>query len=244
MTIMSIITANWSVPNAVTALTTTRYGGVSKQPFNSLNLGMHVDDTPSDVIENRRRLKSHLNLPGDPIWLNQTHSTKIFRLIESSQTINSECDGVITRHKGVVCAVMTADCLPLFLSRRDGCEVAVLHVGWRGLAQGIIEKGVAMFDCPATDLVGWAGPSISMRHFEIGLEVKEQLGGSETAYSEPHGLNKCYANMYELTRERLENCGMTEFTHSNYCTFEDSELFFSFRRSQITGRMASLIWIS
>ncbi len=240
---LQFIKPDWTVANNVKSLTTTRLGGFSHPPFDSLNLGLHVDDDIEKVSRNRKLLVEQLNLPNEPVWLNQTHSTNVIHLNESNIPHNKPYDGAITEEKGVVCAVMTADCLPLFLSNQDGTQVGVLHVGWRGLADGIIEKGVAMFSCLPENLITWAGPSISVSNFEIGLEVKEKLGGTEQAYTESNNKNKCYADMYELTKQRLSDCGVNNYRFSDYCTYNDDQLFYSYRREQITGRMVSLIWI-
>lgn len=234
---------NWSAPSCVKTLISTRLGGVSKAPFDSLNVGAHVNDQNAAVLANRRLLFETAGLPNQPVWLNQVHSTDIVQLQSELQNQTLTYDGAFTSEKNVVCAVMTADCLPLFLCDKSGSQVALLHAGWRGLADGIIEKGVALFNQKPQNIIAWAGPCISVDHFEIGIEVREQLGGSDSAYR-PSSINsKCYADLYQLAGERLARVGVTNYSHSDYCSFKDEALFFSHRRDQSTGRMVSLIWI-
>lgn len=250
---MLVETPKWTVPEHVKALTTTRLGGVSGAPFDSLNLGDHVQDNPDDVAQNRRRLISELALPNEPIWLSQVHGTLVHKVGEVHK-VGDELslgqteqrligDGATTSQASIVCAVLTADCLPLFLSDRKGHRVAAVHVGWRGLADGIIEVAVSAFDAVPSDIVAWAGPCISAEHFEIGTEVRSALGGSDAAYRESANQGKLLANLYKLAGERLAALGVTDYGHSSACTFADSEAFFSYRRDGQCGRMASLIWM-
>ncbi|MBX2849308.1 MAG: peptidoglycan editing factor PgeF [Acidiferrobacterales bacterium] len=239
---------DWAAPNNVKALVTTRLGGVSKPPFDSFNLAMHVDDDVDNVITNRQNLSERANLPEEPFWLNQVHGTDIVNLDDFSDTdmkSNSDLafDGSITTRSNRVCAIMTADCLPLFLCDLNGAQVAVLHVGWRGLANGIIENGIQSFKASAEHILAWAGPCISVNHFEVGVEVRQKLRGSDECYQPSESdRSKVFANLYRLTGERLANLGVSEFRHSNLCTFNDQELFFSYRRYHTTGRVGSIIW--
>ena len=249
MTEIQFINADWNAPEQVKTLVTTRTGGVSKAPFDSLNLGLHVNDVDEHVQTNRQKLIDIGELPSEPVWLNQVHGIDIIELKGKKSVTPPVCDGVYTQQKSTVCAVMTADCLPLFLTNTKGDRVALLHAGWRGLANGIIEKGVALL-CDSGDtketpnnLVAWAGPCISINNFEIGNEVKEQLHGPDYAYKPSLQTNKHYADLYQLTGERLSRVGVNNYTHSQYCSFTDEHLFFSHRRDKKTGRMASLIWI-
>ena len=238
----STIQAKWSAPRNVVAFTTTRYRGVSKPPFGSFNLGDHVGDDIAAVQSNRLSLATDCGLPAEPCWLTQTHSTKV-------QTINANlpgtvADGAVTDIAGIVCAVLTADCLPLFLSNNNGTRVAVVHAGWQGLADGIIEQGVMAMGGSVEQLHAWAGPTIGVNHFEIGNEVRAQLGGSDLAYRNSPNAGKCFANLYQLARERLQAVGVNNYTHSENCTFADADQFFSHRRDQTTGRMASIIYFT
>lgn len=240
---VKFISPEWNAPNNVKALITTRLGGVSASPYGEFNLGMHVGDANDAVIKNRQILTKAAELPTQPAWLNQTHSTKVVKLTANSAIGDLDCDGAMTQTRGIVCAVMTADCLPLFLSSEDGKQVALLHVGWRGLADGIIQNGVNLFECATSQIIAWAGPCISRAHFEIGEEVKCLLGGAELAYKKSKKRDKFYADMFVLTGEVLAQCGVNQYSYSRSCTFRDEELFYSYRRDQVTGRMASLIWI-
>lgn len=240
---LMFITPDWSVPSCVKALTSTRKGGSSQPPFDSLNVGLHVNDRSEDVIANRIRLTGTAKVPNEPVWLNQIHSSVVIELGHNKFDCILDCDGSVTKQRNTVCAIMTADCLPLFICNTSGDQVGLLHVGWRGLAEGIIEKGIQLFDDLPCNLITWAGPCISLEHFEVGEEVRDQLGGSDDAYSQSSKEGKVYANLYQLTCERLAALGVTTFSHSQHCTYRDDALFFSHRRDKQTGRMVSLIWI-
>lgn len=239
---MQVIAANWQAPRQIQAITTTRLGGISQPPFNSLNIGDHVNDQPDAVKHNRQLLADYLELPSKPSWLKQTHSTNVFALTKPLDDA-VEADGAFTAEKGIVCAVLTADCLPLFITNQQGTKVAILHAGWRGLADGIIEKGIAMFQQDGNELMAYAGPCISIEAFEIGAEVKGQLGGSEHCYRNSEKEGHFYADLVELSRLRCMELGLTQFTSKGNCTFNDNDTLFSYRRDGVTGRMASLIWI-
>ena len=204
-----------------------------------MNLGMHVGDDEQRVIANRKKLKSELNLAHEPAWLEQVHSTNV---VSADATISSTADGAYSKKQQTACVVMTADCLPLLLTNVAGDQVAAIHAGWRGMANGIIEKAVALFDCPPTEVLAWAGPCIGPRNFEIGDEVKVQLGGPESAYKNIKN-NKLLANLYVLCGARLSALGVLNYSHSEACTYSDDQRFFSYRRDGQCGRMATLIWI-
>lgn len=151
-------------------------------------------------------------------------------------------DGSITREQEVVCAVMTADCLPLLLCDVHGTQAAAVHAGWRGMADGIIENAISKFDCQAEDIIAWAGPCIGPSKFEIGLEVQQQLGGLSSHYQETSN-GKVLANLYAICGFKLATLGVKNYSHSAACTYSDSRHFYSYRRDGQCGRMASLIWI-
>lgn len=240
---MKFIDANWGVPKHVKALTTTRIGGVSENKYTSLNVGNHVSDEHENVQQNRQLLKNELQLSAEPSWLNQQHTINVVDGIElRNGNTNQACDGIYTNEPNIVCAIMTADCLPLFICNQSGTEIALLHVGWRGLADGIIEQGLRKFKAPANELIAWAGPAISQKHFEIGAECKQLLGGSEKYYRSSERVGYYYADLYGLVGEHLTNLDIT-YTHSQYCTYDDDELFYSYRRDGISGRMVSLLWL-
>ena len=239
--------ANWIAPEQVRAFTTTIHGGVSSGVYASMNLGDHVNDDLTLVRQNRQIIKEYLRLPNEPVWLNQVHSVEVVSADSSLQSPKKKvADGSYTSKPGVVCAVLTADCLPLFLSTTDGDRVAVVHAGWRGLADGIIEQGVDALDCASDKVVAWAGPCIGPDSFEIGDEVRQALGGSDRAYKASINTTqsnpKWLANLYQLAAERLCNIGVKNYTHSKVCTYKDRD-YFSYRRTGQCGRMASFIWI-
>jgi len=242
--------ANWSAPKHVKALTTTIHGGVSHGVYQSLNLGLHVNDNAEQVVQNRSLLRQQLNLPSSPVWLNQVHGIDVVELTSSaniSEEPFADADGSYTHEKNTVCAVLTADCLPVFLTNKVGDRVAAVHAGWRGLAGGIVEKGVEKLACSVDDIIAWAGPCIGPNAYEVGDEVRQQLGGPDSAYTESGntsvGQIKWYADLYSLTQARLAKIGVNSFTHSCACTFTDKDDFFSYRRTGQCGRMASLVWI-
>lgn len=256
---IELVRPDWPAANHVTAFTTTRPGGFSAGAYESLNLGTHVADSLAAVGSNRDLLVKEMDLPATPIWLQQTHSTTVLSLDEHKTSALDQplpADGAVTSKPGQLCVVLTADCMPLFLCNRAGTQVAVLHAGWRGMADGIIEHGVDMFDDPPQDLLAWAGPTISSRHFEVGLEVKQQLGGSESCYRPSEREQACYADLYKLAGERLLALDVGYYGHSDLCTYAHAKQFYSHRRAQHseeqqavrqagrqTGRMASIIYL-
>ena len=250
---LAVIAPGWSAPDSVVAFTTTRRGGFSSAHFGSLNLAEHVGDEAVLVRKNRDLLVSQTNLPGQPLWLNQTHSTRILdlqhqlpltpqELQHEQPQLAQDADGAVTSLRGLVCCVMTADCMPLFVCTRLGTKVGVIHAGWRGMADGIIEQAVAQLDESPEQIMAWAGPTISGSNFEIGNEVREQLGGSDRSYSESPNQGKCFADLYRLAGERLKLLGIHSYGYEEICTYADKLRFFSHRRDQSTGRMASIIY--
>lgn len=240
------ITPHWPAPPGVNALTTLRTAGVSDAPYESLNLATHVDDDELAVRENRRRLVSGLQLPAEPVWLRQVHGCGIVDAADAA--VGCEADGARTARSEVVCAVLTADCLPVFLCNRVGTEVAVLHAGWRGLAAGVIESGIAALESSPRHLVAGFGPAIGPRRFEIGAEVRECLLESDpysgAAFTACANIGHWMADLYRLAELRLARAGVTVTpVPAQYpCTYEQSDRYFSYRRSGRCGRMASLIW--
>ncbi len=237
---MRLITPNWNAPEHVKAVSTTRAGGVSRAPFDQLNLGTHVQDEPAAVRANRESLKQSLSLAVEPLWLEQTHSIDVVKHADQQAVIMA--DGSYTDTPNKVCVVMTADCLPLLLTNKQGDRVAAVHAGWRGMADGIIEQAVAKLGDDPQQIIAWAGPCIGVGAFEVGMEVKQQLGGPNDAYQPHSNPNKVYANLTRLAQHRLSQLGVDAFFSNGHCTFNDSERFFSYRRDGQTGRMATLIW--
>lgn len=238
---IDVIAADWAASPHVCAFTTTRGGGVSQPPFDSLNLAAHVEDDPAAVEGNRERVRRQYNLPGEPVWLNQVHGTDIVRAENCDP--GHVADGSFTARAGVVCAVLSADCVPLFLCSADGTRVGLFHVGWRGLVQGIVGSASMLF---ATGATAWLGPSIGVDVFEIGDEVKsaiEQGVHADQTCFIPSGDGKWRADLYGLVAGELRRYGIPCSYDTALCTYVDSARFFSYRRAAICGRMASLIWI-
>ncbi len=239
---MKLITPDWQVPHNIKAYSTTRIGGASEGKYKGLNLGMHVGDDSSLVEKNRQLLCEKAMLPAPPVWLNQTHSNIVVELQRSSPKL-IDADGATTLTSGVVCSVMTADCLPLLLTDIKGSRVAAVHAGWRGLADGVIENALKMFSFP---VIAWLGPAIGCKAFEVGQELYDlfvshsYLAKAAFTYI---GDGKYLADINKLAIQRLNEAGVTDIYSSGKCTFEDSENFYSYRRDGITGRQASLIWI-
>lgn len=232
---------DWPAPAGVKSCVTTRAGGVSLAPFDSLNLGDHVDDNPVAVAENRRRLTDHFAI--QPAWLQQVHGVVV---AHADPAVVATADASWTATPGIACAAMTADCLPVLFCDRAGSRVAAAHAGWRGLAAGVLE---ATLDClgvePANVLV-WLGPAIGPQAFEVGGEVREafmaQHPQSEQAFVPSHNAGKYLADIYQLARVRLAARGITAVYGGGFCTVTDPR-FFSYRRAPRTGRFASLIWL-
>ena len=223
------------------ALITTRHGGVSSGKFASLNLSMRVGDDPRCVARNRAILRACL--PAEPAWVKQAHGTAVIDATRA--TPDAEADGVVTQSPGKVCAVMTADCLPVLLSDRAGKSVGIAHAGWRGLAGGIVENVVQAMGVPSRDIIAYIGPGIGARRYEVGEDVRRAFVDTDPAAAKsfaPRQDGKYLADLYGLARQRLAAAGVAGIHGGGFCTASE-ERFFSFRRDQTTGRMASLIWL-
>ena len=248
----SFIIPEWPAPANVRAVVTTRVGGVSVAPFDSFNLAFHVNDNAVAVVENRRKLLTALNeiAPcGPPQWLQQVHGTEVVDAFSEpkirAQNV-PEADAVTTTHRGLPCVVMTADCLPVFFSDRNGNRVAVAHAGWRGLCNGILENTLARFTNPA-EVMCWLGPAIGANAFEVGADVRDafmKVDKSAASAFVAKANGKYYADIYELARQRLVKAGIGMISGGEMCTVSDGERFYSYRREQTTGRMASIIWLA
>ncbi len=252
---MSFIFPQWPAHESVRALVSTRSGGVSNAPFDSLNLGDHVGDSIENVQANRALFSS--NLPSEPLWLRQTHGTVVstpqIRKSIQEQVINA--DAAVTNLPGEVLVVMTADCLPVLFANPSGTAVGVAHAGWRGLCAGILENTVAELrtisdDESVNNLMAWLGPAIGPEKFEVGQDVVDAfkdvgLPLPKNAFEEiPNKKGKYLADIYQLARGRLEACGVKTIFGGEFCTVKDSARFFSYRRDGETGRFATAIWIS
>ncbi|WP_133138662.1 peptidoglycan editing factor PgeF [Legionella genomosp. 1] len=238
---MTYLQANWNAAANVRAVTTTRLQGFSQHPFDKNNLGQHVGDNPEHVQANRASLVDSLKLPADPEWLEQTHSTDCV-IVE--QDNNRQADAAITRSNQRVLAIMTADCLPILLSNTQGDEVAAIHAGWRGLANGIIENTLAKMTSKPQDLIAWVGPAICQSCYQTGPEVYDCF---LTQYLFAHDCfladdSKWRANLSAIAEKILAHHHVAQIAQSNVCTFEQKNEFYSYRRAAQTGRMATLVW--
>ncbi len=241
---MSLIYPQWSAPAGVSACSTTRTGGVSAAPWDSFNLGDHVGDASDRVQANRERLVMQAAMPAMPVWLEQVHGSRVIELT-GEQPSCRRADAAWTCKPGVVCAVMTADCLPVLFTSVSGKQVAAAHAGWRGLCGGILEATVAAFRCPPEEVIAWLGPAIGPGAFEVGPEVRTAFiaqNMSDEGAFRPAG-EKYYADIWQLARGRLKRMGVRHISGGGLCTHSAGEQFFSFRRDGVTGRMASLIWL-
>lgn len=233
-----LILPNWNVPKQVKAFSTTRVGGVSSTPFDSLNLALHVNDKPDDVLCNRAMLP----VPETPFWLNQVHGQCV---IEHPSECNfvPDADGSYSTASNRVCAIMTADCLPILISDDDGTFVAAVHAGWRGLAQNILTQAVNKFDGQPERLNIWIGPGIGADVFEVGEDVKAAFPECKSAFSIAHQSGKYFADLAAIAEYQLRKVGVQKVTVSEFCTYSQSNLFFSYRRDGTTGRMGTFIWL-
>jgi purine-nucleoside/S-methyl-5'-thioadenosine phosphorylase / adenosine deaminase len=235
------IVPEWPAPKRVRALVTSRAGGTSAGKFASLNLSARVGDDPGCVARNRAILRACL--PAEPGWMRQVHGTAVVDATRA--TPQTEADAAVTREPGRVCAVMTADCLPVFLCDRAGQAAGIAHAGWRGLAAGVIESAVRAMRVAPRELIAYLGPGIGARRYEVGGEVRAAFvdrDRSAAASFAPGRDGKYLADLYALARARLAAAGVTEVYGGGHCTASE-ERFFSFRRDGTTGRMASLVWL-
>jgi len=234
-------------PGNVKLISTQRFfdGGKSSGNFENFNLALHVNDDHDRVLENRKMLKFHYDLPSEPIWINQTHSSKCIDAASISTSV--EADASYSSKVGVVCAIMTADCLPVFVSKKDGTMVGIAHAGWRGLVSGVIENLVSSFNSDGEDLVVHLGPAISKNSFEVGEEVRSLYLSKNVDFQRSFLIknNKNYLDLYDAARVILEGFQINSISGGNRCTFKESSDFFSYRRDGInSGRMAHLIWMT
>jgi len=271
---------DWPAPANIHAATTLRTGGVSRGTYFSLNPGAHVSDDDDQVRQNRQIIREMLDLPSEPVWLNQIHSNRAVKaenppyppLQKEGRGDLQQADASYTDESGVVCAVMTADCLPLLVCSRDGAQVAAIHAGWRGLLAGVISNTVAAMQIPLNppfskgeasqfrntdlspslckrgargDLLVWLGPAIGPDSFEVGPEVRDAFLEKSVAFNDAfkaQSNDKWLADIYQLARIELVALGIADVYGGTYCTFTEHERFYSYRRDTQTGRMATLIW--
>lgn len=252
------IVPDWAAPASVQAISTTRRGGFSSGPWSSLNLGLNCSDDPLTVRQNRSVLRQYL--PAEPRWLSQVHGTDVFRdpgntarqTAAVTETVSFAthqdpvADAQVAYQPGQVCAILTADCLPVLLCNREGTKVGAAHAGWRGLAAGVLEQTVRAMGEPPGQLMAWLGPAIGPSAYEVGNEVRtaflcqdEQASAAFTQRGD-----RWLLNLYLIARQRLMRAGLSDISGGNFCTHSDPERFFSYRRDGATGRMASLVWLN
>lgn len=240
-----MLVPDWPAPPAVRAVSTTRRGGISPPPYDSLNLADHVGDDPARVAANRRWLAASVGLPAEPAWLEQVHGTDV--VAAESVLTPVAADAAWTRETGRPCAVMTADCLPVLLCDRAGTLVAAAHAGWRGLAGGVIAATVARLAVAPGELLAWLGPAIGPAAFEVGEEVRAAflaLDAGNARCFKPSPAGRWLADIYQLARRQLSDLGVKDVYGGDLCTFSEPDRFFSYRREPRTGRMATLVWLA
>jgi hypothetical protein len=248
------LTPDWPVPPGVRALSTWRVGGVSAGHYASLNLGDHVGDAPQAVAENRRRLRVAASLPAEPRWLRQVHGIAVADLDRPNAEPDRPMlaaqerpgqDAAFARGPGKICAILTADCLPILLAARNGSAVAAVHAGWRGLAAGVIAATLGSLGLPAGDLIAWLGPCIGAERYEVGDEVRAavlaQAPEAAAAFTE-NSSGRFLADLPRIARIQLGGLGLAAVYGANACTLSDRDRYFSHRRDAPTGRQATLIW--
>lgn len=242
---------DWPAPANICAATSTRIGGVSHLEYASFNLGGHVGDSANAVATNREILQAALQLPEQPVWLTQVHGIDVLSLDGSDPvTFPREYDACYSSQPNRVCAVLTADCLPVLFCSRDGREVAAAHAGWRGLVDGVLASTVSTFACEASDILAWLGPAIGPHSFEVGADVRERFLMQWKLYGvdrvdacfTPQTNQRWLCDIYALARLQLNAVGVSAIYGGVEDTCADWQRFYSFRRDGDTGRMATVVW--
>lgn len=234
----------WPAPANVRTWVTERRGGVSAGGYASLNLAGHVGDASASVAANRERLRESLDLPSEPVWLEQVHGTAVLDL--DAEPVRP-ADGAVTGRLGTVCVVLTADCLPVLLCDQTGRRVGVAHAGWRGLLGGVLPAAVQALGVPAATVMAWLGPGIGPAAFEVGAEVRDAFvaaDASAAAHFTANVRGRWQADLYALARSSLGRAGVETVYGGGFCTFAERDRFFSHRREAPCGRMATLIWLA
>lgn len=244
-----VVDVDWPVPQNVRLLSTTRKGGYSHTPYDSMNLALHTNDDPADVLKNRARLAECFDLPSEPLWLNQVHGKDVL-LLESGIKQTSEnftADASWTKQCNNICAVMTADCLPVFITNTCGSVVGVAHGGWKGLLAGIVSETIEAMGLASEEVLVFLGPAIGPQAFVVGEEVLAQFQNKNAAYLTAFSStekNRWHCDLYQLARIELSLSGIERVYGGELCTYTDAEHFYSYRRDgENTGRMAHLIWL-
>ncbi len=242
----SLIKANWQTSNKIQAFCTTRIGGVSSAPFDSFNLATHVEDDLLSVLKNRQILQTKLKLSAQPLWLDQQHTTKIIAWDGKAFAKAPVADAAWTNLSNKAVAVMTADCQPILITNIDETFVVAIHAGWQGLLNGIITKSILQLPELPKNLKVWIGPSISQTNFEVDYEFMQKFIDKKQhniQFFKKKTAKKYTANLVGIAVLEMQCLGVTNITNSNLCTYKSSAQFYSYRRQQKTGRMASIIWL-
>lgn len=243
---LEMIRPDWPAPASVHAFASTRVGGVSTGAWAGLNLGAHTGDTLAAVTANRAVLRAAPALPAEPRWLNQVHGIDVVDLAVAA-TDPITADASFAADANTVCAVLTADCLPVLFCDRAGSWVAAAHAGWRGLCAGVLEQTLAHFSGARSELLVWLGPAIGPRAFEVGPEVRAAFvrhdPESVDAFQAGQA-DRWFADLYRLARLRLQKAGVSAIFGGGLCAYSEPQRFYSYRRDRETGRQASLIWRS
>ena len=242
----SVLPATWPAPPGVRALCTLRGpAGHSQAPFEHFDLGLRNGDDPGVVAANRALLQAGLALPSAPRWLRQVHGTRV--AVEPEADAEVEADAAVTRAPGTVLAILTADCLPVVLCSADGQCIGAAHAGWRGLAAGVLEATVAAMQVPPETLLAWLGPAAGPDAYEVGAEVRDAFVARDANAASafvPTRPGHWRADLPALARQRLHLAGMLPraIHGGDHCTITEADRFYSHRREQRTGRMATLAW--
>jgi hypothetical protein len=235
---------DWPAPAHVRAAVSLRIGGISGGGHAGFNLASHVGDDPAAVHGNRQLLCRCLTLPAEPLWLEQVHGCEVAGACHGP---TPRADASVTQQRGDVRAVLTADCLPVLFTNRWGTVAGVAHAGWRGLAAGVLEATVAALGCAPAEVLAWLGPAIGPQAFEVGEDVRAAFLAHDPAAAGAFVSSRpdhYHCDLYALASQRLTGCGVTTIYGGGFCTYSDSQRFFSYRRDRITGRMATLIWLA
>lgn len=248
----AFIQPNWPAPPNVKAVVTTRHAPDEKKqklltsPYDGFNLASHVGDQPKNVQANRHLLEKTLGLSGSPCWLDQRHSCRVIDVHDYPQGTLPQADASFSNRPGPACVVQTADCLPVLFCDKQGTSVAAAHAGWKGMADGILEATVDRLKLKPGNLLVWLGPAIGPDAYEIDRPVYEAFIKRDPKAEQAFGPSRpghWYMNLYTLARQKLIACGIDIIYGGGFCTYTHPELFYSYRRNPVTGRMASLIWL-
>ncbi len=249
-----LIRPSWDAPQGIHAAATTRLGGVSVAPYDSLNLGYSTADNRQSVSENERLTAKALGISeADIRWVYQVHGVDVHHAesLPANAPLGAteiKGDAVVSHTAGLVCAVKVADCMPMLFAARDGSAVGAAHAGWRGLSGGVLERTVGEMNVAPDQLIAWMGPCIGPKAFEVGEEVRAAFVAHD-AQAAQHFVHstkagKWLCDMYAIAKQRLKALGVTDVTGGDYCTLSQPDLFFSHRRDKVAGRMAAFVWIA